>query len=83
MPRERGWLKPDALKAGVPDQWATILGPARHVVEIVWQDGQYVVRHSAILATAETCTLSYEKGDDLTAARHAFRQEVRALGGRA
>ena len=85
MPRDdRGFLKEDALRSGVPEQWATILGPAHHVIEIVWRhDRGYVVRHEVKLNTGETSAFEYTKGSDIAAARHLFRQEVRSLGGRA
>lgn len=80
MPRNRnGYLKRDALRMGVPEQYATIIGGVAHSVEIIHDRarGGLVtrVRHGDEVH-------EWQFGDDLASARDRFRIEARALGGR-
>lgn len=88
MPRDdSGFLKADALMAGVPEQYAVVRDGVRHVVEIRHDDylySGYVVLHKQthIKATAYK-EHEYWFGDDLPACQRRFRSIVKALGGRA
>lgn len=85
MGRDRGWLKPDALRtAGVKEQHAVGIGPATHVIELEWNKAEsaYDVVHVVRLPCRPDYTRLLFTGD-LVLARRAFREEVRGLGGRA
>lgn len=88
MPRNaQGFLKHDALVQGIAEQYAVMQDTALHQVSLFWSSrrGCYVVRHSVQDATSaidEATEWEYAR-DLLRRARATFRQEVRALGGRA
>lgn len=87
MPRNRdGFLKPDALMAGVPDQYAVDREGIRHAIWLVHasQEGGYVVRHATRpIDQTQWSTSTTQYGADLGGARQKFRRIVRSLGGRA
>jgi len=89
MPRNRqGFLKADALRNGIPDQYATARRDGVHIVEIVHDHylyGGFAVRHCITNADdaedwEQTIT---QYGTDLPAARLEFKRVVKSLGGRA
>lgn len=84
MPRNSaGYLKQDALRMGVPEQYAVIQDGERHVVEIVWDRdrGGAVARHLVAKDGHDEVT-EWQCGADVSLAREHFRREARALGGR-
>lgn len=83
MPRERGYLKRDALRMGVPEQFAIIKDGEKHVVEIIWDRarGGVVTRHVVVKPDMDEVQ-EWQCGDDVDAARRHFRREARLLGGR-
>ena len=86
MPRNKhGYLKADALRSGVPDQYAVVRGDERHEVSIRydWQQGGFVTEHVVLnLGTQEREVHTWQVGDDLRLAREKFAAVVRPLGGR-
>lgn len=79
MPRDRGWLKPDALYSGWNEQYATFIGGVQHDVTLRHERfGGFVVVYQHEGNTHRT-----EFADSLWRARNEFRRIVRSLGGRA
>lgn len=79
VPRDRGWLKPDALHAGWDEQYATFIAGVQHTVTLKHERfGGFVV-----LYQHEGMTTRIEYGVSLWRARNEFRRRVRDLGGRA
>lgn len=79
MPRDKGWLKPDALANGVDEQYAVDTGEGVVSVTLSKQRfGGYVVTESRPDEQDRV-----EFGVHLHRARNEFRRRVRALGGRA
>lgn len=84
MPRNKnGFLKRDALRAGVPEQYATFRDHALCVVEIIERPGDGIVFQERKTYANEADVAEQIFGDDLKGARELFRKKVRALGGRA
>lgn len=87
MPREKGWLKPDALKtAGVSEQFAIEKGDKRHEVSLSHdsRQGGYVTQHVVIDLNEQTREVhAWQVGEHLSLARRQFRVIVLSLGGRA
>lgn len=87
MPRtSRGrFLKLDALRMGVPEQYATIKGNVKHVVEIVFdrERGGLVTQHRQQTLDGDDLWVSaWQCGEDVALAREHFRREAHELGGR-
>lgn len=84
MPRNKhGFLKRDALRSGVPEQYATFRDHALCVVQIIERPDDGVVYQFRKTTANKTEIEEKVLGDDLTEARDLFRKKVRALGGRA
>lgn len=85
MPRDNGWLKPDALKtAGVSEQFAVERDGVRHEVSLSHdrRQGGYVTQRVSISPDMREVH-AWQVGEKLDLARSIFRREVRTLGGRA
>lgn len=88
MPRDaQGFLKADALMAGVPEQYAVVKDGVRHIVEIRHDAhlySGYVVFHKQThLEAVSFKEHEYWFGEDLPACQRRFRTIVKSLGGRA
>jgi len=87
MPRDdRGFLKPDALMQGIPDQYAVQKGDVMHTVSLIHDrmQGGYVMQHISLDLQSQVREIhAWQVGDRLPLAQSLFRKEVRALGGRA
>jgi len=87
MPRDdRGFLKPDALMQGIPDQYAVQKGDVLHAVSLIHdrQQGGYVIQHISVDGVSAVREIhAWQVGDRLPLAQSLFRKEVRSLGGRA
>jgi hypothetical protein len=85
MPRNKdGWLKADALRSGVPDQWAKVIGNERHEVSIVHDErqGGFVTQHIILdLATQVREIHTWQVGSNLPLARSFFADVVKSHGG--
>ena len=86
MPRdENGFLKADALRNGLRDQFAVDKDGVTHVVEIahdIYMYGGYAVRHIRMEGGRVDRTADLYQ-DDLRKAQAHFARIVRGLGGRA
>lgn len=84
MPRNsKGWLKADALRQGIPDQRALDVDGQRHVIEILFEDGSFVTKHTSTPiggTDGEWSIHRWECGTNLPLARSFFTEEVRKLG---
>lgn len=88
MPRNRhGFLKADALRNGIPDQWATYdKAGVKHVVEIVHDSylyGGFAMKYTTNPDGDDWEQIVTQYGTDLPSAREDFKRRVLALGGRA
>lgn len=87
MPRESGWLKPDALRtAGVSEQWAVDRPGLRHEVSLSYdsRQGGYVTQHVTIHVIETVREVhAWQVGNNLHLARRKFREIVQGLGGKA
>jgi hypothetical protein len=85
VPRNsKGWLKADALRQGIPDQWARDVDGKRHVVQIISQDGAFVTEHKITpLEEGEVAgdweIHRWECGTNLPQARGYFNAIVRSF----
>lgn len=85
MPRNRrGWLKSDALKAGLKDQFAVQKGEVVHTVEILHdvRQGGFVLQHVALFTDSDVREVhAWQVGTNLPLARTLFDDEVRKIEG--
>lgn len=83
MPRdERGFLKPDALRNGISDQYAVVKGNERHEVSIVHdvRQGGYVVQHVVLYIDTQVREVhAWQVGDRLRMAQVRFDREVEGI----
>lgn len=84
MPRNKhGYLKADALRSGIPDQYAAFADGARQEVSIMHdvRQGGFVCQH--IIVRPEVREVhAWQVGERLDLARDKFRQIVTSIGGR-
>jgi hypothetical protein len=86
MPRdENGFLKADALRQGLREQFMIERGGIRHTVEIMW-DPYFYEGFATRYTTDDAGHIQREVHrfkDDLAGAQRVFTRIVRGLGGRA
>lgn len=85
MPRNsHGFLKSDALRNGIPDQWARVIGNERHEASIIHDDAQggFVCQHIILhLDRQEREVHAWQVGTNLPLARGYFAAIIKSYGG--